>query len=841
MNTPYNNDHDAALLSTGASASRAKRVRTVNFVSLPAFSQRPSEGGMKNFVGGTLTLPAEGARVTMRITADDSGSFTLAGSSASLSVSGGVDENNWQKSTSASYWQSSITAFLPGGDYNILATCSNIDMAPYNDENLFLLRCGLSIEYPVDSHDADGGLPDVDDDSVDEPSICDPCACCSDTGDAVSPPTDVTPAAAQDECGGAVSVVPGAAAAAMSLAAVNDSSSPGASPGVATGMRYDSVWAWQAQVQDGLLTIRPSSGRRMTFTVVEGEAVARPTALTLHHPVQVELQNADLTPCSEGSPAFWTLTEASGRRVRFDAASGTVAAVVAASGRVTTAVQHAEQVQELFDDAGNMVSCYSPTQGLMLVSSGASGEKLLSWYAPADVTVDAEGNVQPTGAPYKTASYLTTVTADGVESTSVTREQTGLPAYTVTRVVDGDTVTVTKGTGADAIIRTWVTTRPEVGLLQRVETVRKGSAEAPPVSCSCMVRMLTEGGWLKLSDTEGYGSTSPRTTSYEYNQQYRVSRVNHPDGSYTEFAYDAEGRVTHETAPWGADRRKRTRYVYAASSSRFFDNRPVKVYTDYQKSDGSWLNIKVVDYSYEDSAALERTTAVTHIAGTSQVQTTVEERYGEAPAYAFAAGKSKFSQGVDGVQSYHDYEAANEYGALHKHTVITKAAGECVAGQSRMREEFIAADDTVTFERESVWDGEHWQLLSSAAYEYDAQRRVVKTTYGNGRVATAAWMCCGKLRETDEDGVTTTYGYNAAHQLEEVIRAEVKDGDVVVTPETITTYTRDAADRVLSTRRDTGAMTTIETLQYDLLGREVSRTDALGRTTTTAYSADGLT
>ena len=278
-----------------------------------------------------------------------------------------------------------------------------------------------------------------------------------------------------------------------------------------------------------------------------------------------------------------------------------------------------------------------------------------------------------------------------------------------------------------------------------------------------------------------------------------------------------------------------------ASSSRFFDNRPVKVYTDYQKSDGSWLNIKVVDYSYEDSAALERTTAVTHIAGTSQVQTTVEERYGEAPAYAFAAGKSKFSQGVDGVQSYHDYEAANEFGALHKHTVITKAAGECVAGQSRMREEFIAADDTITFERESVWDGEHWQLLSSAAYEYDAQRRVVKTTYGNGRVATAAWMCCGKLRETDEDGVTTTYGYNAAHQLEEVIREEILEDGTIITPETITTYTRDAADRVLSTRRDTGAMTTIETLQYDLLGREVSRTDALGRTTTTAYSADGLT
>ncbi len=75
----------------------------------------------------------------------------------------------------------------------------------------------------------------------------------------------------------------------------------------------------------------------------------------------------------------------------------------------------------------------------------------------------------------------------------------------------------------------------------------------------------------------------------------------------------------------------------------------------------------------------------------------------------------------------------------------------------------------------------------------------------------------------------------------EVIRAEVKDGETVITPETITTYTRDAAGRTLSVRKDVGAMTTIETTEYDLMGRVMKRTDVLGRVTTTAYSADGLT
>ena len=44
-----------------------------------------------------------------------------------------------------------------------------------------------------------------------------------------------------------------------------------------------------------------------------------------------------------------------------------------------------------------------------------------------------------------------------------------------------------------------------------------------------------------------------------------------------------------------------------------------------------------------------------------------------------------------------------------------------------------------------------------------------------------------------------------------------------------------------SPRQDTGAMTTQESTEYDLLGRTTSSTDVLGRVTTYAYSQDGLT
>ncbi len=71
-----------------------------------------------------------------------------------------------------------------------------------------------------------------------------------------------------------------------------------------------------------------------------------------------------------------------------------------------------------------------------------------------------------------------------------------------------------------------------------------------------------------------------------------------------------------------------------------------------------------------------------------------------------------------------DYEATTEHGAVHKHTAITKANNELVAGQSRKTESFIAEDETTVFTQESIWDGTQWLLLNTTAYEYDDENSV---------------------------------------------------------------------------------------------------------------------
>ena len=735
-------------------SARRTRIRTAVVSAGTIINEQPSQAGTYTAEGQPFSLDEGAAHLQVRVTMDDSGSLEIRNANGIpvFSISGALGD--WTRSKDPTYWQKTSGTFsLPAGSYTVHGSVNNEPLPGSASQNLAYLRYEILSQYEVPIDDSS-----EDEDKDKEPPTCDVCGCGNDSGNNAGNGKEKAPGSPAEECVGSVSPASSprgssSTSGGKSLTPRNaaDESTADSSSASSTFLRYDSVWHWKAVVQDGLLTILPTSGRRMTFSVVPGDSVARPAALTRHHAVRVELQNADLSPCTSGSPAFFTLTEASGRRVRFDA-QGAVAAVIAASGRVTLREEHAAQVQERFADDGSLLSVYSPTQGLMLCSDGENGEKILSWYAPAQVSVDESGNYATTGEPFKTSTHLTTV-ANGVETTTVTRQQSGLPAHTETRTDDGSTVTVIKGSGEEAIIHSWKTTYPEVGFMQIVETVRKGSADAAPAVCSCELRKLTEGGWLTVSETQGYGSDLARTTTYHYNEQFRMARINRPDGGYTEYSYDSEGRVTQEISPWGNGGRQRTRYVYNANSTRFYDNRPVKVYSDYQDADSnSWLNIKVVDYTYEDSAEVERTSSRTYAAGVSHQQVTIEESYGEAAAYAYAVGKPKFSQDATGVQTYHEYTATSEHGAMHKHTSITKANGALVAAQSRMTEEFIVANDTTTFEQESIWDGTEWLLLNTTAYVYDEQQRVVKTPHGNGRCSSAAWMCCGRLSETNADG-----------------------------------------------------------------------------------------
>ncbi|MDO5465119.1 MAG: RHS repeat-associated core domain-containing protein [Akkermansia sp.] len=595
---------------------------------------------------------------------------------------------------------------------------------------------------------------------------------------------------------------------------------------------YDSPWRWTVAIEEKDVVITPPTGEPLHFSLPpEGASEAGATWSSAMAQNRVQYQDSNFNATTSRTPAFIMMKDPTGLCMTFNVGSGSVYSITSPEGRKVTATERAQHVTPLFDNAGNLLSCESD-EGSLVCSYAENGALLLNWFAPtATATADTEAQAE---APFKSE----TIQQSG-SSTTTTRQQTGHDPHSIVRTESDGVVTITKGEGDEAIVHRYETTYPTSGLMVRTESVYFAATPDNVASCTRSVYNYSTAGWQLYSVTEGFGSATTRTTSYRYNTDNRLAKIEHSDGSYTEYEYDSLGRVTMEKTPWGEDLAKVTRTTYA--DSRFYDIRPASVAEYHVNAAGTEVLFRNTAYSYEESSEMERVTTTVTAGGSSQQQVSIEETFGAETAYAYAAGKPKFSQDVTGVQTVHEYESTTEHGAIHKHTTITKANGELVAAQSRKSESFIAANGTTTFEQESIWDGTQWLLLNTTTYEYDAQLRVTKTTHGNGRFSTTEWMCCGVLNETDEDGITTTYAYDSARQLTEISRGAVYDGEACITPETITEYTRDAAGRVLSTTRRIGAMETTESTEYDALGRVTKQTDILGREITTAYSADGLT
>ncbi len=789
-------------------------------------------GPITRKVGGNgFEITKANAKIQVKVTADDRATLTLRHqeSQQEFSFGASLPVGEWPLLDNADYWQTDEECEVPKGHYTVTGTVTNTGTA--HSQNRIMMRYEI---YLIAGNDVIDPIPP--DEPEEETMICCACGGCEekDGNGKVIATIDLPGESFMDQC----FLKSQFEEMQQQTAAVSEVDDDASTVTVSGGLKYTSAWNWKAayDAESSSISVTPPNGPALNFAIVEGSATAILTGNSRKYQYSMQLLDEYGNLVTSGMPDVLKLVAADGTQVRFNASSGDVLTIRTSHGRLVSAEQFGNNVSIKTDGNKFIQSAYSATDGLMLTSTLDNGSTQYAWYAPEQVTVVGDA-YQTSGDPYKTENYLTTVT-NGVKTTIITRQQTGLPAHTITRVENGNTTTITKGTGDEAIIRTIARNYLGNNVMETIESVSRAS-DTTPASCTRKLELRTDGGWVILEQTEGYGSDVAQTTKYEYDSHFRVSRINYHNGGYIRYEYDSEGREVLAAEPWAGGYEKITRTTYA--DSRFYDNRPATV-TEYRvNSAGSEVLFRTTTYTYEDSDAEEKVTTTVTAGGSTQQQISISSNYGESAAYAYAAGKAKFSQVVNGVQTWHDYEATTEHGAIHKHTVTTKADGELVAAQSRKNEAFIAANDMTVFEQESIWDGSQWLLLNTTAYEYDAQHRVTKTTRGNGRFTTTEWMCCGVLRQVDEDGIVTSNAYNTAHELTETSRSEVYDGDVCVTPETITEYTRDAAGRVLSTTRRIGAMVTTESTEFDALGRATKQVDVLGRETMTEYSEDGLT
>jgi RHS repeat-associated protein len=494
-------------------------------------------------------------------------------------------------------------------------------------------------------------------------------------------------------------------------------------------------------------------------------------------------------------------------------------------------VKHAED--------GSLKQIWNLWDGLLNVENVTATGYTIALYTPGQITgTDEQGFYTVMGAPFKT--FVLSLSTDG--QFTVTEQTPARQPHTVTWWKNGLAWNMRRGTGEDAVttIRTRTELEPEDSVWQLVTETSKGGIVAER---TCSIYQTTDVGDLLLTMVEGYQSPEAQTTQYAYDQCGRLKTETAPDGSQIHYAYDLYGRLLSRDEPWAESGRRITRYTYAYSGEADFNDEPATETVDLLPLEGHVKTLTTIAYKYTTANHVKRTEKRVTGLGVTGTRLTATEQWLAGAPDVYARGRTRMTRDLTGVQTWHDYAATTEHGALYTETVETRVNGETVPGQSTRTITWITAEgQRVREESYALLTGGEWALTDSASYEFDTQNRWVKRTAGNGRVTQRELMCDGRLLwEIDENGIRTDYAYDTARQLVETTRSAVMDGETVITPETITTYTMDAAGRILSTRQDMGAMTTSESSEYDLLGRITSSTDVLGRVTAYAYSQDGLT
>lgn len=107
----------------------------------------------------------------------------------------------------------------------------------------------------------------------------------------------------------------------------------------------------------------------------------------------------------------------------------------------------------------------------MQTRTADDGAFVMEWYAPAAVTALNDGGYQTSGSPFKTSAYKVTW-ENGVKTVTMTRQQGELPPFTITRIEQGNLVTIIKGNGDETIIRTIETNQLYGNMSEIIESVR---------------------------------------------------------------------------------------------------------------------------------------------------------------------------------------------------------------------------------------------------------------------------------------------------------------------------------------------------------------------------------
>lgn len=598
----------------------------------------------------------------------------------------------------------------------------------------------------------------------------------------------------------------------------------------------------------------------VVFQFMLGDSVGRPVGEKAT--LRLTLRMRDLSGNDTVSvPYYYDLCFGNGSFVRYAASDGRVVSCTSSTGRTVTPAEVG--LESIWDDSGIIRQVKSDRDGLAdVVALKDSPGYEIRLYASSQINGKAGGLYTVTGVPHTvwrvsnpnagkaTHVHITRITADAEETT----------VYEYSSNSDGwmktspDSATVISSRTQTDMSRT-------LKSVTVTECTRTGTVASRTLN---LVRKYSFGERI-VSSTRDPDGARVRTVWEYYSEpgdagNYgRKKTESLPDGGWTTWHYDAQGRVTAITTPWknsafgsvGTEART-VFYSYSPVDARDIaevtDIRPraeetrilgvitSKTYYAYYTDNGCRVEVKErcvrQNASYGDTDNL-RTVKRWYPAGSGASFVTAGRLHtvlgedGQMTTYAYERGN--WTPGVDDT-SPGVFAAVAGSSLRIIETLGTSAHPEGIPFRTlRLISVMDAAGNKVFTERQ-VYTGSGYVRLDWASYAYDFRNRLIRKYQSNGELTETTWNCCAKASETLPEGRTYLYEYDAQRRL--VAKTLAGSG---VQPDYVTEYTYDAAGNITATTASGGGLSLSSSSIYDQAGRQVMFISEAGLVTRRSY------
>ena len=346
-------------------------------------------------------------------------------------------------------------------------------------------------------------------------------------------------------------------------------------------------------------------------------------------------------------------------------------------------------------------------------------------------------------------------------------------------------------------------------------------------------------GWAMTNFVEGIPGDATRTTSWSYFEsgphQGLVQEQITPTGNRIVYEYDDKNRVVRESMPLVEEE---TLYSYApvdpSDPPLLCDTRPRCVVRTMQG-----IEIQRTYYVYGTNGVdvVERVGEQGAAYGGTNVLRTVTTYY---PATgAITGGLVQSVRHEDGTIDNYTYDLTDGVWTetvTHVHEqapdVVPMKTTRSVHVWNALGQLVDSRTDLCTIGIEDLVPQADWTPIERLQYAYDVDGNEIRREDLAGRLWTAEWggNCCGKISETDWQGIRSVFSYDEEGRLLEECRFSPSPKSFVFQYDKLG---RKIVSMVTNREDNVGITTTV--FSYDALGRKKTQTNQLGITVNYTY------